>query len=204
MSATAVTRTPAADAPLPLVLAGPILRRLMPDRLAIWLALSAPVNARLSLDADDGVSRCHVLSPGDAGCRHLAAGRRLHYLLIDLTLDTPLPTQRWIGYTLSLQDATQPHAPWLGWQEWAPDLCYPGRDSPGFVLMPQVQSLLHGSCRKPHHRAGDGLTRADELLARCVRETVWEHSADAAPAAAGKTGKDGQGRAQRRRPAGMA
>ena len=74
MSATAVTRTPAADAPLPLVLAGPILRRLMPDRLAIWLALSAPVNARLSLDADDGVSRCHVLSPGDAGCRHLAAG----------------------------------------------------------------------------------------------------------------------------------
>lgn len=182
MSATAASRTPAADAPLPFVLAGPILRRLTPDRLAIWLALSAPANARLSLDADDGISRCHVLSPGDAGCRHLAAGRRLHYLLIDLTLATPLPEQRWIGYTLSLQDATQPHAPWLGWQEWAPDLCYPGRASPGFVLMPQVQSLLHGSCRKPHHRAGDGLSRADELLARCVREAVWEHSADAASA----------------------
>ncbi len=191
MSATAVTRIPAADAPLPLVLAGPILRRLTPDRLAIWLALSAPANARLSLDANDGVSRCHLLTAGDTSCRHLAAGHRLHYLLIDLTLDTPLPTQRWIGYTLVLQDATQPDAPWLGWQEWAPDLCYPGRASPGFVLMPQVQSLLHGSCRKPHHRAGDGLTRADELLARCVRETVWEHSADAAPAAAGKTGKDG-------------
>ena len=115
MSATAVTRIPAADAPLPLVLAGPILRRLTPDRLAIWLALSAPANARLSLDANDGVSRCHLLTAGDTSCRHLAAGHRLHYLLIDLTLDTPLPTQRWIGYTLSLQDATRPNAPWLGW-----------------------------------------------------------------------------------------
>lgn len=191
MPATAVTCTPPADTALPLVLAGPILRRLMPDRLTIWLALSAPAKVRLSLDANDGVSRCHVLTPGQSGCRHLTAGRRLHYLLIDLTLETPLPTQGWVGYTLSLQDATRPDAPWLGWQEWAPDLCYPGRDSPGFVLMPQVQSLLHGSCRKPHHRAGDGLTRADELLARCVRDTVWEHnSADQALTAAGKTDKD--------------
>ena len=190
MPATAVTCTPPADTALPLVLAGPILRRLMPDRLTIWLALSAPAKVRLSLDANDGVSRCHVLTPGQSGCRHLTAGRRLHYLLIDLTLETPLPTQGWVGYTLSLQDATWPDAPWLGWQEWAPDLCYPGRDSPGFVLMPQVQSLLHGSCRKPHHRAGDGLTRADELLARCVRDAVWEHSVDHALTAAGKTDKD--------------
>jgi len=182
MPANAVTRANTTDAPLPLVLAGPILRRLMPDRLAIWLAVSAPANARLTLDANDGVSRCHVVSAGEAGCCHLTAGQRLHYLLIDLTLDTPLPTERWIGYTLSLQDARQPDAPWLDWRDWAPDLCYPGRNSPGFVLMPQVKSLLHGSCRKPHHHGGDGLSSADQLLARCVRETAWEQKTDHTPA----------------------
>ncbi len=53
---------------------------------------------------------------------------------------------------------------WQNWQQWAEDLVYPGRALPGFVIKPKVHSVLHGSCRKPHFGAGDGLVRADQQL----------------------------------------
>jgi hypothetical protein len=153
---------------LPLVLAGPILRRCAPDRLVLWLAVREPARVRIALDAGDSQPRERLLAPGEAGCRMLSAGARLHYLLIDLVQDPPLPTDRWIGYRLDLQPLVDPEGPWSGWADWAPELCYPERESPGFVLPSRVSSLLHGSCRKPHHPDRDGLAEADRLLGRCV------------------------------------
>ncbi|WP_173768964.1 alkaline phosphatase D family protein [Pseudazoarcus pumilus] len=152
---------------LPLVLCGPILRRVEAQRVVWWLAASRPLRLRVRLDADRG-PRERVLAPGDAGCRQIAAGEHLHYLLLDLTLDEALPEQRWIGYDIAVQPLDAPDAAWQGWREWAPDLCYPGREGPGFVFAPQVASLLYGSCRKPHFDGGDGLAAADELLARRI------------------------------------
>ena len=183
-SAPAAPPAPAA----PLVLAGPILRRLTPARLTIWLALRTPARIRLSLDAGDGPPRRHTLEPGKAGCRHLAAGARLHYLLLDLALDPALPTGGWIGYDLALQPLDGDGRAWQGWQEWAPDLCYPGKSSPGFVLMPTVHALLHGSCRRPHHLGGDGLAAADRLLARCIAAGSDRPGAAAAHTAGGTAG----------------
>lgn len=154
---------------LPLVLAGPILKRVEATRLVFWLATRVPARVRIGLDYGDGRPRMHELAPGDPGCTHLAAAERLHYLLIELELQDELPAGRWIGYTLSLAAAAPVANPdadaWQDWRAWAPDLCYPGRASPGFVFAPQVRSLLHGSCRKPHHDGGDGLVRVDGLLA---------------------------------------
>ncbi|MGE5155429.1 MAG: alkaline phosphatase D family protein [Bdellovibrio bacteriovorus] len=153
---------------LPLVLAGPILRRLTPERLTLWLALREPVRARLELRCGEATPRVYPLDPNGSECRMLGAGAHLHYLLIDLPLGQPLPKDRWIGYALWLQPLGDGSAPWQGWSDWAPDLCYPGRDSPGFMLPGRIGALLHGSCRKPHHRGGDGLVQADRLLARCL------------------------------------
>lgn len=183
-SPSAPSSAPAA----PLVLAGPILRRLTPARLTIWLALRTPARVRLSLDAGDGTPRRHTLAPGEAGCRHLAAGARLHYLLLELALDPALPTGCWIGYDLALQPLDGDEPAWQGWQEWAPDLCYPGKSSPGFVLMPTVHALLHGSCRRPHHLGGDGLAAADRLLARCIAAGTDRPACAAAHAAGGTAG----------------
>ena len=36
---------------------------------------------------------------------------------------------------------------------------------PGFVLRSRIDQLLHGSCRKPHYPAAEGLLCADRLLA---------------------------------------
>jgi len=170
---------------LPLVLAGPILRRLTAERLTLWLALSASVRVRLELTCGEASPRILALEPGSAGCRLVTAGARLYYLLIDLRLAEPLPIDRWIGYEIALQPLAGADEPWQDWSDWAPDLCYPGRCSPGFVLPARVAALLHGSCRKPHYQGGDGLVQADRLLARCVaagHEACESGAADAPPA----------------------
>jgi hypothetical protein len=167
---------------LPLVLAGPILRRVTPSRLSLWLATREPARVRLELTPAGAASRSVVLEPGSAECRHLAAGDQLHYLLIDLPLAEALPTDRWIGYTLLLQPLQAGDGVWHSWSEWAPDLCYPGKSSPGFQLPSRVGALLHGSCRKPHFVGGDGLVQADKLLAACLQKDARENAAVGEPA----------------------
>lgn len=150
------------------VLAGPILRRLEPRRVVIWLACSRAARVRVMFDRGEGMQLSHELEPGDAHCRHLVAGERLHYLLLDLSLDEPLPFGQWVGYTLVFASFADNGQGWHDLRESAPALCYPGRRSPGFILTERVAALLHGSCRKPHHPSGDGLVEADRLLARCI------------------------------------
>ena len=169
---------------MPLVLAGPLLRRIEERRLVLWLATSQVARLRLELRSGEDWSVSHALEPGSPACRHLAAGRRLHYLLVDVRLTASLPVGRWIDYRLALAPLAtvdnQAHRglqagiaeygseDWQDFSRWATDLCYPGRTSPGFVFLPQVATLLHGSCRKPHYPSGDGLAAADDLLAALI------------------------------------
>ncbi len=155
---------------LPAVLAGPIVRRATSNRLTLWLALRAPATIRVELFPKDGEQSVVVLEPGGEGHNHVAAGRNLHYLLLDFEPETPLPEDRWIGYRVSLLMSDQTDSDWQDHTRWAPDLCFPGKDMPGFVLPSRVGSLVHGSCRKPHHPCGDGLVAGDELLARLLED----------------------------------
>ncbi|MBA4264974.1 MAG: hypothetical protein C0453_07830 [Comamonadaceae bacterium] len=154
---------------LPLVLAGPILRRLEARRVVLWLATSAAVRARLTLDTGDGEAQVHELQPGSNTCHQLAAGEHLHIILIDLPLEQDLPALRWVGYTLALAPLHGDDSDWQDSRNWAPDLCYPGQSTPSFVYQPRIAALLHGSCRKPHHADGDGLVVADQLLMERVK-----------------------------------
>jgi hypothetical protein len=157
---------------LPLLLAGPILRRCTTARLAIWIATSLPARARLRIGGDGPDAGCElVLAPGADGCRMLRAGSRLHVLLLDVALPTPLPLDRWIGYELALQpiDVDDPAAgAWLDCTGPDSGLLHEGRRTPGFVLPSRVGAVLHGSCRKPHFDGRDGLARADRLVAQLL------------------------------------
>ena len=83
------------DAPdLPLVLAGPILRRLSAQRVTLWFVVREPVRARLTLACGEASSRSYALEPGTAACRSLTAGDHRHYLLIELALGEALPYDR--------------------------------------------------------------------------------------------------------------
>ncbi|WP_460418589.1 alkaline phosphatase D family protein [Pseudomonas sp. microsymbiont 2] len=135
---------------LPLVLAGPVLRRLEPQRLAIWLVGSQPLQPEFLLD-QAGISatpRCEVIPVGKHAFIHL----------LEVHFDRPLPCNTTLGYDLRLANGQ-------GIADWAPHLLYPGASRPSFVLRERLDQVLHGSCRKPHYPSADGLLCADRLLA---------------------------------------
>jgi len=165
---TAAIADTAPAAELPLLLAGPVVRRLESQRLVLWVATARPVRCRLRLEAPDGTID---LAPGADQGAILQAGERLFHHLIDLALPRALPEGQWVGYRLLAEEAGETI------DLTGPDsgLCYPGRDSPGVVFQPRVRALLHGSCRKPHHTGGgDGLAEADARLAGLLaRDEPW-------------------------------
>ncbi|MBB3331268.1 hypothetical protein BDK63_002151 [Halomonas campaniensis] len=150
---------PMDDAPLPDVLAGPLLRRLTPDRLVIWLAATRPLELTLALTPAGEATRRRPIEAQH--CRRLPVGRHAWLHLIDLPLDTPLPRDTLITYDLCLRDAGQAR----GIADWGPHLLDTDGELPGFVLSSRHHRLLHGSCRKPHHDGPDGLVRAEAWLA---------------------------------------
>ncbi|WP_057464109.1 hypothetical protein [Pseudovibrio sp. POLY-S9] len=154
---------------LPSVLAGPILRRLETSRLTFWLAVRAPANVKLDLFPQGGEPQIYELTKAQTEVNLISAGAHLHYLLIDLPLQRPLPQDTWISYRLALRMEDDEEAGWQDHSVWAPDLCYENQELPGFLLSSKVSSLLHGSCRKPHHESGDGLVAADQFLAKHIR-----------------------------------
>ncbi|MBC3199152.1 alkaline phosphatase D family protein [Pseudomonas poae] len=138
---------------LPSVLAGPLLRRLEPRRLVLWLVASRELTLVLRLRLPDTTLDIGL----DAHCQVVPVGRHAFIHLIDVPMAHALPQDVSIGYDL-LVDAC-PMA------EWAPHLLYPDTECPSFVLHSRLHQVLHGSCRKPHHSAEEGLLCADRLLA---------------------------------------
>jgi hypothetical protein len=154
--------TPAvAPADLPLVLAGPLLRRMEPQRLVLWLVGSQPLTLNLQLTHGEAADSQHYPLQGDS-CQVVQIGEQAFIHLIDLKLEAPLPCDVQISYDLLIE---QPGQAALGIADWAPHLLYDGSTQANFVLRAQLDHLLHGSCRKPHHPAADGLLCADRLLA---------------------------------------
>src|SRR5690606_27810701 len=100
-----------------------------------------------------------VVPLGAETCQRLPFGRDAVLHLIDVPLDQPLPTDSLIEYDLRIggEDGQ-------GIADWAPHLLYAGATRPSFVIKSRLDRVLHGSCRKPHHAAKDGLLCVDELL----------------------------------------
>ncbi|QFT24480.1 hypothetical protein FIV02_23215 [Pseudomonas sp. THAF187a] len=144
--------------PLPAVLAGPLLRRLEPGRLVLWLVASRELSLQLWLHPDGEEPRTLAL---DAHCQQLPLGRHAVLHLLDVPLERALPQDVRIAYDLQIiaADGTR------GMADWAAHLLHDGAEHADFVLRARLDQLLHGSCRKPHHAADDGLLCADRLLA---------------------------------------
>ncbi|HJR28454.1 MAG TPA: alkaline phosphatase D family protein [Pseudomonas sp.] len=140
---------------LPPVLVGPLLRRLEPTRLVLWLVGSRAFALTLRLQGIDirlSADQCTIIPVGTHAFVHL----------IDVPLNTALPCDALIEYDLLITEANGAQS---GIAEWAPHLLYGEARCPNFVLRSQIDQLLHGSCRKPHHPAADGLLCVDRLLA---------------------------------------
>ena len=127
--------TPDDLSPLPAVLAGPLLRRLEPTRIVLWLVGSRELSLTLRLQGVGNI-------PLDSGkCTVIPVGTRAFVHLIDVPLETALPCDTRIDYDL-LIDGQQPIA------DWAPHLLYDNATSPNFVLRSRNVSLLSSAGSK--------------------------------------------------------
>lgn len=142
------------------ILAGPILRRLTPRRLVIWLASSEPLDLRLCLY--DRGSQTPFLTREFQGqqLQHLRIGERAFVQLIDLRPEQPLPVDRILEYDLFQLGAQGER----GLRELLPGVLYEGEQRPSLVIRSRLDDLVHGSCRKPHHPGPDALPRLDRLI----------------------------------------
>ncbi|WP_421555150.1 alkaline phosphatase D family protein [Pseudomonas kitaguniensis] len=139
---------------LPAVIVGPLLRGLEPKRLVLWLMATRELSPTLRLHVGEHTREIQL----DQGqCQVVAVGRHAFIHLIDVPLDDALPLDVVIGYDLLIDN--------LGIAEWAPHLLYAEAPTATFVLHSRLHQLVHGSCRKPHHTADEGLLCVDRLLA---------------------------------------
>jgi hypothetical protein len=164
---------------LPLILAGPILRRVESTSVSVWVALSESASVHLEIFqgrlADlSATTRFFTTSPvlafGDA--MTIKIGKNLHVSVVTAPIAIPLTPGSVYSYLLSIDGTndlktegllasnSDVHRPKIA-------LGYATGFLPSFVLpSASVDDLLilHGSCRKPHGPGRDALAYADKLI----------------------------------------
>jgi hypothetical protein len=177
---------------LPLILAGPILRRVEPNLVAVWVALRDACTLRLALwedqlaasDASD--SNLWFRSP-DPGAKTVRLGEKLHLAVVTLRLPEgkTLAPERLYSYDLEIAPQGQaakstlkslgllandpPNADPEGANTRHLALGYEPDLLPCLVLPPKELrdlKLAHGSCRSTDNPFVDGLPWLDDLLRR--------------------------------------
>lgn len=176
--------------PLPLILAGPILRRVEPRLVTVWAALRQPAQVVLSLwqNIANGGAGAGLFSGPAPDFSTLAAptlrvGDQLHLAVVTLELGAPnllLPAHIYsYNLTLTTADGTfdlksegllrdnsfdgHMHAA----------LGYGSGDLPSFAMPPPELTelrLLQFSCRRPHERGKDALAFVDTLIEENQRD----------------------------------
>ncbi len=148
---------------LPLLLAGPILRRTTTDAIVVWIATTEAVRPSLTVYALDetpgGFARGADRSRPDAhGATSHRLGRRLWVHLVEArpAADRGFPVGRMLGYELLLDGRPLP----AGLDEALRYGRFPGPSL--FVPDPgDASRILYGSCRKAHGRGNDALAYGD-------------------------------------------
>ncbi|HEX2373187.1 MAG TPA: hypothetical protein VHO93_04335, partial [Actinomycetota bacterium] len=166
--------TPAGPPPpssWPLVLAGPMPRRVEPDAVSVFVACRRPRTVRLSIYAGT-LPDPDRLVHGGLG-RTVPLGRSLHVAVVTARPPAALDPGTVYGYGLRFSrdaDASDdgPADADLASLGLLDQLGYQPGHLPSFVLPPdrleQVR-LVHGSCRKPHGQRRDALATLDAILA---------------------------------------
>ncbi|MBC7004411.1 alkaline phosphatase family protein [Photobacterium sp. BZF1] len=148
-----LTTSQATSKPLPLVLAGPILRKVTPRELTLWFAVSRPLEGSFTLyqqtNQRELFSGC--LSQG----KHIQIGVRAW--VYQVTYSGDFPADNPLEYQIETQDGLL--------TELMPDLLYEGESRPAFIIRTQADYVMHGSCRNPHYPSKDSLVAADVKVA---------------------------------------
>jgi hypothetical protein len=157
---------------LPLILAGPILRRTEPDGVTVWLALKAPSLVTLRVYTTIAGQGKSLDREQLAGSRHtVAVGKHLHIVAVTAKpIDGYLlePGQIY-AYDLEFSDRNQTLNDALNARDVFPliTVSYLDHNLPTFAMPPDDLNYLrivHGSCRKAHGNGLDALPLLDGLI----------------------------------------
>ncbi|KLV05108.1 isoleucyl-tRNA synthetase [Photobacterium aquae] len=141
---------------LPLVLAGPIIRRATADSLTIWLAVSKPLNGYFEVWVEnEGYGKQTLLKVDLAMGQHIQVGR--HAWIYQLTASHSCPIDTPLNYDVVTQQGSLTAL--------MPYLCYPGQSHLNIVIRTKADYVMHGSCRNPHYPSKDSLVAADNKVA---------------------------------------
>ncbi|HVF17381.1 MAG TPA: hypothetical protein VNA21_10725 [Steroidobacteraceae bacterium] len=165
---------------LPLLLAGPIVRRVEPSLAAVWIALSEPASVSLKL-FDGRISAQDAGTPlltSEAPASTLRVGDKLHIALalIKIPQTSPqLQPNRIYSYDLDIKVGDSTHT--LNSLGLLTSGTFEGRKVlplgyeelilPGFALPPEELTdlrVLFGSCRRPGNTHQDAMTLIDDLM----------------------------------------
>ena len=163
-------------ADLPLILAGPILRRSAPDQVTVWLALKEARSLSLKVygTKDNGETIAEILLQGQR--QTIPLGRHLHLVAITATPTGSILLQPGEIYAYDIDGAevevsSDRHSLISNIELHKSSLSYFDHQLPTFALPPQDLNqlkIVHGSCRKPHGGGIDSLSCLDRMLQESV------------------------------------
>jgi hypothetical protein len=145
------------------ILAGPVLRHTHTTEFTLWFVTTHPPQGSIKITSDKQLLAAHELT--DSVLSSVRVGQHCYINLLHLQSDLALPEDQLLGYDLLLQTE---HQQLQGLAVTAPQVCYPGYDTPIFSITSKVDRVLHGSCRKPHHPQTDALVEVDKILGDSV------------------------------------
>ena len=138
---------------LPLVLAGPILRHCDQNHFTLWFVSREPLSdMTLELNATS-----YELTPDTYHC--IPLGARAFQYLLQIETEALLPAVQSISYRLTTTEQGDIFGQ-------LPGINYDHQSTPNFIIKPQLDDIMHGSCRNPHHHSADALVAADTRLSQ--------------------------------------
>ncbi|MCG6280035.1 alkaline phosphatase D family protein [Vibrio diabolicus] len=142
---------------LPLIVAGPILRKVTATEINIWLVTTQRLEGMVQI-TDENASVLHQ-APLSEQKEQLQIGLNAWCCL--LKLEGEFPTHQALRYQIKTQYGLV--------TELLPHLTYERDNTPNlgieFLVSEKADYLLHGSCRNPHHFSDDTLVAADHKIA---------------------------------------
>jgi len=152
---------------LPLLVAGPIVRRCTLNVMAFWIVTSQPIDSTLHTSLTDGRA-LKAVNSGEYTQRSFQVGERAYIHWITWLPEQSLPSAIPIYYNFYLTptDAMPEEGMWV--TELSPSLLYDAEVALSVVIDLAVKEVIHGSCRKPHHDSDDALVQVDRKLSHCI------------------------------------
>lgn len=174
--------TPKSLAEIPLIIAGPILRKVTKNEVSVWMILKNPTTVKLNIyspDFVDPIIESSVVSPTKLGSNFyvtcVTAKSDVHNMNEDYTY----------GYNLIFDGISDLNtagilkvgASGLDLITYSGSPTYGGVKLPTFVLPKSSFNelrIVHGSCRKPHGERYDGLPALNRLIEETIDSDVFK------------------------------